>query len=106
MGRHPMLTETRATQNVAPPLVRWGAVFSGTVIGLSLTLLAGSLWVALAFGSHQRLFYDHLAWWLAGTAIGATFLAALIASAVSGTRGAGAGLATGLTTWGLIVLAS
>jgi hypothetical protein len=86
------------------PLVRWGAVFSGTVIGLALTLLAGSLWVALAFSSHEAVFYNHLAWWLAGTAIAATFIAAWIAGAVSGTAGIMAGLANGLTTWGLLVL--
>jgi hypothetical protein len=71
---------------------------------LALAVVAGSLWVALAFSSHQSLFYNHLAWWLAGTAIGAIFLAALIAGVVSGTRGTVSGLANGLTTWGLIVI--
>jgi hypothetical protein len=86
------------------PLVRWGAVFSGTIIGLALTLLAGSLWVALAFSSHEAVFYNHLAWWLAGTAIATTFLAALIAGAVPEAIGVAGGLATGLTTWGLVVV--
>ncbi len=95
-----------AQREIGPPLVRWSAVFSGTVIGLGLALLAGSLWVALAFSSHQSLFYDHLAWWLAGTAIGATFLAAMIAARVSGVGGPAGGLANGLTAWGLIVLAT
>ena len=101
-----VVTESREISDEAPPLVRWGAVFSGTIIGLALMLLAGSLWVALAFGSHRPQFYNHLAWWLAGTAIAAMFVAALIAGAVSGTRGRGAGFLTGLTTWALVVLAA
>jgi hypothetical protein len=87
------------------PLVRWGAVFSGTIIGLALTLLAGSLWAGFAFGSHQAVFYDHLAWWFAGTAIATTFLAALTAAVVADRGGVSAGLVNGLTTWGLLVLA-
>src|SRR4029077_7480432 len=99
-----MRTTSRNGQVVTPQLVGWGAVFSGAVIGLGLAVLAGSLWVALAFGSHQAAFYNPLAWWLAGAAIGATLMAALIAGAVSGTRGPLAGLATGLTTWAVVVL--
>ena len=95
-----------AQREMGPPLVRWGAVFSGTVIGLGLGLLVASLWVALAFSSHQSVFYNHLAWWLAATAIGAMLLAAMIAARVSGVLGAAAGLANGLTTWGVIVLAT
>jgi hypothetical protein len=94
----------RRTEVVAPSLVRWGAVFSGAITGLALTLLVGTLWVALSFSSHRAAFYDHLAWWLAGTAIGATFVAGLLAGLVSGTRGPGAGFLNGLTTWGLVAL--
>jgi hypothetical protein len=87
-----------------PPLVRWGAVFCGAVVALALALLVGSLWVALAFGSHRSLFYDHLATWFAGTAAGAVFVAALIAGVSSGRRGPTAGVLTGLTTWAVVVL--
>jgi hypothetical protein len=87
-----------------PPLVRWGAVFSGAVIALALTLLVGALWVALAFGSHRSLFYDHLATWFAGTAVGAVFIAALIAGVSSGRRGPTSGVLTGLTTWSVVAL--
>jgi hypothetical protein len=99
--------QRRSDPIVSPaPLVRWGGVFAGTIIGLALTLLAGSLWSALAFASHRAVFYNHLAWWFAGTGIVATFIAALVAAAVSGNRGLSAGLANGVTTWGLLVIGS
>jgi hypothetical protein len=87
-----------------PPLVSWGAVFCGAVIALALTLLVGALWVALAFGSHRSFFYDHLATWFAGTAVGAVFVAALIAGVSSGRRGPTSGVLTGLTTWAVVAL--
>jgi uncharacterized integral membrane protein len=88
----------------SPPLVRWNAVFAGTVIALAAGAVAGTLWLALAYGSHRHLFYQHLDWWIGGTAIFAMFLAGLPAEASSGTRGIMAGLVTGMTTWGLVVL--
>src|SRR5580700_9376790 len=97
-------TTTYPTEVTASPLVRWGAVFSGAVVALALTLLAGTLWVALAFGSHDAVFFNHLAWWFGGTAIAGMFIAALIAAGVSGARGRAAGLANGVTTWGVVVL--
>ncbi len=101
-----MSTRVRQSALAGPSVVRWGAVFSGTVIGLGLSLLAGTLWAAFAFGSHDAAFYNHLAWWFAGTAIGGMFVAALLAGLVSGTRGAASGLANGLTAWGLVVIAA
>jgi hypothetical protein len=88
----------------SPPLVRWNAVFAGTVIALAAGAVAGMLWLALAYGSHRHLFYQHLDWWIGGTAIFAMFLAGFLAGASSGTRGPAAGLLTGATTWGLVVL--
>ena len=88
----------------SPPLVRWNAVFAGTVIALAAGTVVGMLWLSLAYGSHRHLFYQHLDWWIGGTAIFAMFLAGLLAGASSGTRGITAGLLTGLTTWGLVVL--
>ena len=88
----------------SPPLVRWNAVFAGTVIALAAGAVAGMLWLALAYGSHRHLFYEHLDWWIGGTAIFAMFLAGFLAGASSGTRGPMAGLLTGTTTWALVVL--
>ncbi len=87
-----------------PSLVRWGSVFAGTVIALAIATAASLLWLALGYSSHHRIFYQHLDWWIAGTAIGAIFLAALIAGTASGTRGVASGLANGITTWALVIL--
>jgi hypothetical protein len=86
------------------PVVHWAAISSGTVIGLGLSLVADALWSAAAFSSHNGAFYHHLAWWYGGTLIAAALLGALSGAALSSTRGPIAGLANGLTTWGLVVL--
>jgi len=67
--------------------------------------LLDALWLALSFGSHDSVVYSNLSWWIAGTAIFCIFLAGLIAGVTSGARGIGAGSASGLTTWGLLVIA-
>lgn len=95
----------RTTEGAAPSLVRWGAVFSGALIGVGLMTVLSSLWLALSYNSHQRNISDHLTWFLGGSAILSVFVAGLIAGAVSGTRGPGAGLANGITTWALVVIA-
>jgi hypothetical protein len=87
-----------------PPLIRWGAVFAGTVIGPGVGGLLSLLWLALAYGSHEHVFYQHLKWWLGGTAIFAMPLAGVLAGTLSTTRGVSAGLANGITAWGLVVL--
>ena len=87
------------------PLVHWSAVWSGAIVGVALGVLVATLWLALSFDSHRPTFYNHLTWWIGGTAIGAMFVAGLIAGIVSGTRGAGAGLANGVTTWALLTIA-
>jgi hypothetical protein len=93
-----------ATTPLGPQLVRWGSVFSGTLIALALFALLDALWLALSFGSHDSFVYSNLSWWIGGTAIFCMFVAGLIAGVTSGARGAGAGSMGGLTTWALIVL--
>ncbi len=83
--------------------VQWAAVFSGAVIGLGLGLLGAMLFLALALDNGTAAFRDHLSWWLAGTAIAATFLGAFAAGVLAGPRGTGAGLAHGLTLWGVLL---
>src|SRR5579863_8097692 len=92
----------QATEVRSTPLIHWAAVSSGAVIGAAVAILAGSLWAAAAFSSHNSAFYDHLAWWLGGTLIGAAFIAALVAGTLSSLRGGIAGLANGLNSWALI----
>jgi hypothetical protein len=46
----------------AEPLVRWGAVFAGAVVALAAATMASLLWLALAYSSHRRVFYQQLDW--------------------------------------------
>lgn len=87
-----------------PTTIRWAAVFSGAVIGLALGLLGAMLFLALALDTGTAEFRDNLSWWLAGTAIVATFLGAFVAGRLAGSRGFGAGLAHGMTLWGVLVV--
>jgi len=105
MSKHLAVPETGLVMPQRPQLVRWGSVFSGTVIGLGTFALLDALWLALSFGSHDSAVYSNLSWWIAGTAIFCIFLAGLIAGISSGARGLGAGSVSGLTTWGLVVIA-
>ncbi|MGH9107519.1 MAG: YrzE family protein, partial [Acidimicrobiales bacterium] len=86
-------------------LVRWGSVFSGSIIAIAVFGLLDALWLALSFGSQISVVYSNLSWWIAGTAIFSMFLAGFIAGVTSGARGLGAGAMNGITTWGLIVIA-
>ena len=88
-----------------PQLVRWGSVFSGTLISVATFTLLDALWLALSFGSHVSFVYSNLSWWTGGTAIFCLFLAGLIAGTTSGARGGAAGAMNGLTTWALVLLA-
>jgi hypothetical protein len=105
MSKHLAVPDTGLVMPQRPQLVRWGSVFSGSVIGLAMFTLLDALWLALSFGSHESVIYSNLSWWVAGTAIFCIFLAALIAGVSSGARGLGAGSVSGLTTWGLVVIA-
>ena len=86
------------------PLIDWPAASSGAAIGAAVALVAGSLWAAAAFSSHNGTFYNNLAWWFGGTMIGVAVLGAVIAGAVSRTRGATAGIVNGVSSWSLIAL--
>ena len=63
------------------PLVDWPAASSGAAIGSAVALVAGSLWAAAAFSSHNGTFYNNLAWWFGGTMIGVALLGAVTAGA-------------------------
>jgi hypothetical protein len=100
-----MIRERRtAVKGTPPPLIQWGGVFAGSVIGLAAGGLFSLLWLGLAYGSHRHLFYQHLDWWLGATAIFAMLLAGVVAGASSAARGVTAGIANGVTAWGLVVL--
>lgn len=86
-------------------LVRWGAVFSGAVVGLGVFVLLTALWLALAYGSGIRWWQSSLNWWVGATGILAMFVAGLLSGYLSGARGIVAGLANSVTVWGLATLA-
>lgn len=85
------------------PAVSWGAVFSGAVVGLALLATLSVLWFAIA-GSFAG-FATALPWIEAVTAVLALFVAGYLAGWMSAAPGISAGLANGLTVWGLFAIA-
>jgi len=90
----------------ADPVVHARAVGAGSVIGIGLAATVGLLWTAFAFSTHDAWAYQHLAWWLGGTLIGASLIAGLATGALSSARGAVAGAFNGATTAGVMVVAA
>jgi hypothetical protein len=86
--------------------IRWGAVFAGMVMAVALLMLLVSLWLALAYGSEADFIRDNLKWFVAGSAVGCLLIGGFMAGRLSGVPGAGAGLAHGLTLWGIALLIS
>ncbi len=85
-------------------LIRWSAVFAGTLLGLATLALLTSLWLALAHASNVDMIERNLEWFIGGSAVGCLFLAGLLAGYLSGVRGAGTGFLHGATIWGLLLL--
>ncbi|HUH07813.1 MAG TPA: hypothetical protein VML96_08400, partial [Egibacteraceae bacterium] len=74
------LAEARTvTAGATPNLIRWGAVFGGVVMGLSLLLLLTALWIAMAYAGGIEAMQDNLAWWTAGSAVVAMFVGGMLA---------------------------
>lgn len=82
--------------------VRWGAVTSGTFVGLGTMALLSSLWVALGYATDVGFISDNIQWWLAGTGVLSFLVAGLVSGYTSGVRGARAGFMNSATVWGLI----
>ena len=108
MNRIGSTDAARQGASIAPNLVRWGAVFSGTVIALGFFALVSTLWLGIAYQDADASGWisGNLAWFIAGTAIVSLFLAGLLAGALSGVRGTAAGAVNGMTAWGLLFVAS
>jgi hypothetical protein len=87
--------------------IDWGGVWAGLVWTIGLMVLLSSLWLALGFGgSDVELFADNIEWWLAGTAVAALLIGGIVAGWAPRARGVGAGLANGMTVWGLLLTIS
>jgi hypothetical protein len=95
---------TRVSSPSGPPLIRWGAVFGGAVLGLALLALLTTLWLALAYGSGLDDIRVNLEWYLGGSAVLALFVSGILAGYFSGVRGAGTGMLHGFTIWGTLLI--
>jgi hypothetical protein len=85
-------------------LIRWSAVFAGTLLGLATLALLTSLWLALARASNVDMIQRNIEWFIGASAVGCLFLAGLLAGYLSGVRGAGTGFLHGATIWGMLLL--
>jgi hypothetical protein len=93
-----------STDEVPSPLLKWGAVLGGLVLGLALLLLLSALWLALAYGSDITEVQDALEWYIGLSAVGSLFVAGMLTGYLSGVRGAGPGMLHGFTLWGLLMI--
>lgn len=106
MARTTRTTESYGAAAAAPSLIRWGAVFGGAVVGLSLLILLTTLCFALAYGSGVEQIENNLPWYLAGAAVLCMFIGGMVAGGLSGVPGAGPGFFNGLCVWAMALLAS
>ena len=60
-------------------LIRWSAVFAGTLLGLATLALLTSLWLALARASNVDMIQRNIEWFIGASAVGCLFLAGLLA---------------------------
>ena len=87
-------------------LVRWGPSFAGAVATIALTAMCMALWSALAYGSDDSYFQANLPWYFLGTVLGALLVGGVIAGWATGIWTMGSRLLTGITMWGLAVIAA
>jgi len=87
-------------------LIRWSAVFAGTLLGLATLALLSSLWFALARASNVDVVQNNIEWFIGGSAVFCLFLAGLLAGYLSGVRGGGTGFLHRATIWGLLLFAT
>jgi hypothetical protein len=81
--------------------VRWGPVAAGTVIGLGIFQLLTILWLAAASDGGSTV-PPNLSWFLVGSAAFSLFVAGLVAGNLAGVHTPAAGVANGVTAWGLL----
>lgn len=104
MARTTRTTQSYGAAAAAPSLIRWGAVFGGAVVGLSLLMLLTTLLFALAYGNGMEQLETNLPWWVAGAAVLSMFVGGMVAGWLSGVPGIGPGFFNGLTVWAITLL--
>ncbi|MGI5131424.1 hypothetical protein ACQEVB_31785 [Pseudonocardia sp. CA-107938] len=94
-------TQPRSLRSWPADTVRWGPVVAGAVIGLGLHQLLTILWLAAAADGSTAVTVN-LSWFLVGSAAAALFVAGLVAGNLAGVHTPAAGVANGVTAWGLL----
>jgi hypothetical protein len=106
VARHASTTSMESDEGAGRTLIRWSAVFAGTLLGLATLALLTSLWLALANASNVGVIQRNLEWFIGVSAVACLFLAGLLAGYLSGVRGAGTGFLHGSTIWALLMIVS
>jgi hypothetical protein len=106
VARHATTTSVENDDNAGRTLIRWSAVFAGTLLGLATLALLTSLWLALANASQVDVVQRNLEWFIGVSAVACLFLAGVLAGYLSGVRGAGTGFLHGATIWALLMIVS
>ena len=106
VARHASTTSIENDDNAGRTLIRWSAVFAGTLLGLATLALLTSLWLALANASNVGVIQRNLEWFIGVSAVACLFLAGLLAGYLSGVRGPGTGFLHGATIWALLMIVS
>jgi hypothetical protein len=104
VARHASTTSVENDEGAGRTLIRWSAVFAGTLLGLATLALLSSLWLALARASSVDMIARNIEWFIGVSAVVCLFLAGLLAGYLSGVRGAGTGFLHGATIWALLLL--
>jgi len=104
VARHASTTQMQTDEGAGRTLIRWSAVFAGTLLGLATLALLSSLWLALARASNVDMIGRNIEWFIGVSAVVCLFLAGLLAGYLSGVRGAGTGFLHGATIWALLLL--
>jgi hypothetical protein len=84
--------------------VRWGAVWAGFIVTISLTLLLTTLGIGLGLTMVPTGHTGGLAYWILASTIVSLFIGAVLTSKLGGVRTVGAGIVHGVLVWGLLVL--
>jgi hypothetical protein len=104
VARHASTATMQSDEGAGRTLIRWSAVFAGTLLGLATLALLTSLWLALARASNVDMIQRNIEWFIGTSAVVCLFLAGLLAGYLSGVRGVGTGFLHGATIWGLLLL--
>jgi hypothetical protein len=100
-------SSARATMKASSrPVISWGAIFGGAVVGLALLALLSALWLALAFESQMDVVRSNLEWYIGGSALACLFLGGLITGYLAGIRSLASGVLHAWALWGLILIAT